>query len=135
MAHRNQFYDIFNRKIIGIAKIKAALEASTIFDKIEFSGITKEQVAAKLDDLFNRQVPRREVLLHRADGAVAEYWFKNWLHPMLKHAVPPASRDKRGCSREILKRDADQDTLRFYENGQQNFNYTLEDIESWLAED
>jgi hypothetical protein len=68
------------------------------------------------------------------DNEVTEYWFKNWLHPQLKHAVKPAPKDKRGCSKEILKRDMKRDFFNMYENGQQNFNYTLDDIKQWLGE-
>lgn len=51
---------------------------------------------------------------------------------MLKHAVNPAPKDKRGCSKNVLERDLRQDMLHYYENGQQNFNYSIDDIENWL---
>lgn len=120
-------------KLFNLEEIRTILDNSTIFDKIEFSGITREQVREKLDDLRGRQVPERRVLLEMDDEKVAEYWFKNWLHPKLKHAVKPSPKDKRGCSRATLERDAQRDAMCFYENGQQNYNYTLADVEAWLA--
>jgi len=113
-------------------EIKEVLASSTIFDKMEFSGITKEQVKEKLDYLENVQVPNREVLLDMADEDVVFYWLKNWIHPALKHAAPKSPRDKKGCSRLVLQRDMDMDSLHFYENGQFNFDYTLEDIKEWI---
>ena len=115
-----------------IEEVEQILKDSTIFDKIEFSGISKEKIQAKITDLETRQVPSRDVLLNMTDNDVAEYWFKNWLHPALKYAVPPSPRDKQGCSKAVLERDMRQDFLRMYENGQQNFNYTLDDIKNWL---
>jgi len=120
-------------KGMKVEQIEAELKASTIFDKIEFSGISKEDVAAKIKDLEERQVPEREVLLNMTDAEVVEYWFKNWLHPKLKHAVVKSPRDKRGCSKDVIAMDMKRDFLNMYENGQQNFKYTLQDIKEWLA--
>lgn len=122
----------FNTQIMNVEDIEAMLSTITIFEKIDFSNISKEQVRAKLEHLKNTQVPNRDVLLNMEDRAVTFYWFKNWLHPDLKHWVTMSPRDKRGCSREVLKKDGKRDMLNFYENGQQNFNYTLDDIEDWL---
>lgn len=115
-----------------VDEVEQILKESTIFDKMEFSGISKDQVQAKINELETIQVPNRKVLLDVPDNDVLELWFKNWLHPALKHAVPPSPRDKTGCSKLILERDIKQDFLRMYENGQQNFNYTLDDIKNWL---
>lgn len=114
-----------------VEDIEAALKSATIFDKIEFSGISRETVKAKLADLRNRQVPQRTVLLNMEDEDVVFHWFKNWLHPMLKNCVKPSPSDKRGCSKEVLERDTKRDMLAFYENGQQNYSYTLAEIEAW----
>lgn len=103
--------------------IENVLGKCTIFDKIEFSGITKKSMLAKVHDLETRQVPQRDVLLHMKDEDVAEYWFKNWLHPALKHAVgrmPPEN-----------SLAAQVNMLHFYENGQQNFAYSLQDIKNY----
>lgn len=112
-------------------ELEGVLSQSTIFDKIEFSGITKQQITDKIHDLRTRQVPQRKVLRDMPDEAVTQYWFKNWLHPNLRHWVPKPPKDTRGCSREVLERDARKGMLNFYENGQQNFSYTLADIEQW----
>ncbi len=116
----------------NIDDIKQALADNTIFDKMEFSGITKEQVKEKLHYLETDQVPNRTVLLEMNPADVVFYWLKNWIHPKLKHAAPKAPADKRGCSRRVLQIDANMDSIRFYENGQQNFSYTLADIKNWL---
>jgi len=130
----NKLQDIKNHKIWNVDEIETVLKGSTIFDKIEYSGISKENIGHKIDDLEYRQVPTRTVLLNMKDWDVTQYWFKNWLHPMLKHAVPPSSKDKRGCSKKVLEMDMKQDNLRFYENSQFNFEYTLDDIKKWLGE-
>lgn len=117
-----------------IEEIETALKACTIFDKIEFSGISKKAIKDKIKDLRERQVPNREVLLETDDEDVAEYWFKNWLHPMLKHAVRPSPKNKVGCSSRVLEVDARRDALHFFENGQQNFKYSLADVEKYCEE-
>lgn len=116
----------------NIEEIKEVLAAATIFDKMEFSNITKEQVKEKLHYLETDQVPNRDVLLEMDDEALVFYWLKNWIHPKLKSAAPKAPADKRGCSRKVLQIDAKMDSLNFYENGQQNFSYTLADVKNWL---
>lgn len=113
-------------KLWNPEEIEAILNASTIFDKIEFSGITKEQIAIKIHDLETRQVPQRDVLRNMPDGDVAEYWFKNWLHPKLKHAVTIHGNEGPIAAKRMF--------LRSYENGQQNFDYTLQDIKNWIKE-
>ncbi len=105
-------------------EIETILKECTIFDKIEFSGISKETIQTKINDLETRQVPNRDVLLNMIDYDVTDYWFKNWLHSMLKHAVTI-----HGVGGEL---NAKRAFLRNYENGQQNFDYTLEDIKNWL---
>lgn len=116
----------------NLDEIKQVLNASTIFDKLEFSGITKEQVQNQLHHLETVQVPNRTVLLKMDDEDVVFYWLKNWIHPKLKSAAPRAPGDKRGCSRRVLQLDAEMDSLHYYENGQQNFTYTLADIKEWI---
>lgn len=123
---------IKNNKIRNIDEIEIILKECSIVDKIEFSGITKEQIKEKILDLETRQVPNRTVLLNMSDKDVAEYWFKNWLHPKLKHCVPRSPSDKRGCSQKILEMDMKRDSFAFYENGQQNFDYTLDDVKQWI---
>lgn len=128
----NRLFDV--PKMYDLDEIEKILNESTIFDKIEFSGITKEAIRNKINDLETRQVPQRQVLLDCSDDKVTEYWFKNWLHPQLKHAVKPAPRDKSGCCKKVIEEDNRRDFLRFYENGQHKFNYTLDDIKQWLKE-
>jgi hypothetical protein len=128
----NKLYEI-DQTVFNIGEIEKILKESTIFDKIEFSGITVDAIEAKINDLEERQVPERKVLLDMTNEAVTEYWFKNWLHPQLKHAVKPSPLDKRGCSEEALDKDRKRDILHTYENGQHQFNYTLTDIKQWIA--
>lgn len=122
----------FNTQHMNIEDIEKMLPTITIFEKIEFSGISKEMIKAKIDYLRNVQVPNRTVLLNMNDKDVLFYWFKNWLHPNLKNWVTPSPKDKRGCSRKVLANDAKRDMLSFYENGQQNFSYTLKEIEDYI---
>ena len=105
----------------------------TIFEKIEFSHISHDAIAEKIAYLENVQVPNRSVLLNLPDEEVVFYWFKNWLHPNLRHFFRKSPADKRGCSKEILERDAKLDMLHFYENGQQNYSYVLEDIKKYIG--
>lgn len=107
--------------------------AFTIFEKIEFSDISKEVIKAKLHDLITRQVPERTVLLNADDDNVTLHWFKNWLHPNLNHFFRKSPKDKRGCSRKVIENDMAMDSLHFYENGQQNFQYTLDDIKEYVS--
>ena len=116
-----------------IKELQELVSSFTIFEKIEFTPrFTKELMKEKLHNLRTHQVPNRNVLLHMNDEDVVFYWFKNWLHPDLNHWVYPSSKDKRGCSKEQLKKDFMRDSLRFYENRQQNFKYTLQDIENYI---
>lgn len=114
--------------------VRRVLGELTIIDKIEASGITREEVRDRIEHLRNKQVPNRTVLKDMDDEDVVFYWFKNWLHPALKTLTPASPRDKRGCGAEVLLKDQERDMLRFYENGQQNFDYTMADIEAWLNE-
>jgi len=113
-------------------EIAEVLAATTIFDKMEFSNITKEAVKEKLHYLETVQVPNRDVLLEMDDETLVFCWLKNWIHPKLKHAAPAAPADKRGCTRRVLAIDAKMDSLRFMENGQHNYSYTLEDVRNWV---
>lgn len=116
------------------AEADELLQSFTIFEKIEFSDMSKKYLAAKLVDLRTRQVPQREVMLDIEDEAVVFIWFKNWLHTSLKHFFKRSSPDKRGCSKAVLEMDYKKDFRNFYENGQQMFDYTLADIDAYLEE-
>jgi len=129
-----KLYLIKAGKIRDLEEIESILKECTIFDKIEYSGISKDSIQAKIKDLETRQVLNRDVLLDTKDEDVAEYWFKNWLHPILKHCVDKSPSDKRGCSLKTIRNDYKRDSLSFYENGQQNFKYTLQDIKNWIEE-
>jgi len=118
----------------SIPEIKRVLATRDIFDKIEFSGITRESLKHKLQELRLTTVPEREVFKDVADEVVVFYWFKNWLHPQLKHYVVPSPKDKRGISRATLKRDMERDSIYFFENGQHNFSYSLEEIDNYIQE-
>lgn len=123
---------LFDTRRMLVEDIEKMLPTITIFEKIVFSNITKEQIKEKLDYIKNVQVPNRDVLLKMDDRELVFYWFKNWLHPSLKNWVIMSPTDKRGCSRRVIENDLKQDSLNFYENGQQNFNYTLDDIEKYI---
>lgn len=103
----------------------------TIIEKIEFSGITKERLEAELKAIDER-VPRRTVLLNYSDEDITELWLKNWIHPQLKHLHKGSPRDKQGVSQEGLVRDSERDTIKFYENGQHNFIYSLQHIRHYV---
>lgn len=122
------------KNTFNLDEIERILNESTIFDKIEFSGITKEQIREEIHNLETHRVPNRNVLLDMSDEDLAECWFKNWLHPKLKHAVEPSPKSKLGCSKKVLENDMKRDFLNTYENGQQNFDYTLQDVKDWLEE-
>jgi len=119
---------------LSIDDIKKELSTHTIFNKIEFSNITKESLKTKLEDLRNRQVPNREVLLHMEDEDVVFLWFKNWLHPSLKHCVVKSPKNKLGVSKKVIQDDCARDMLNFYENGQQNFNYSLQEVDDYIGD-
>lgn len=123
-----------NPRPLDADAIQRVLGEATIIDKIEFSGFTRERVQAKLEDLRTNQVPNRKVLLDMTDDEVVFYWFKNWLHPDLKDWVPRQCTDFRGCSERVIDETLRKVTLRVYENGQQNFDYTMADIDAWLEE-
>ena len=118
----------------SIAEIKETLNNTTIFDKIEFSGISKETIKEKIRHLREEQVPNRSVFLESEPEEIVFYWFQNWLHPCLKHAVAKSPLYKEGCSANVLAMDQDRDMLNFYENGQQQYKYTLSDIENYINE-
>lgn len=124
------------QRSMDIEELVALVNSFTIFEKIEFSPyLTKERIRNKLKHLREVQVPNRTVLLKMDDEAVVEYWLKNYIHPDLKHWVYPPPKDQRGCSKKTLERDMKIFNLHFYENGQQNYSYTLQDIEDYLAEE
>lgn len=123
------------QKGMDIEELTELVRSFTIQEKINFSHhLTKERLAAKLKDLRERQVPQRNVFLNAADEAVLSLWLKNFIHCDLEHWVYPAPKDKRGCSKEQLRKDAARDSLYFYENGQQNFDYTVKDIEDYIKD-
>ena len=107
------------------------LKESTIFDKIEYSNISKDRIRAKLEELDSK-VSNRTVLLNMTDNEVKEYWFKNWLHPELKHWIEKSPEGEKFISQSVRERDAQINTLNFFENSQQNFNYSLEDIIKYI---
>lgn len=99
-----------------------------IFYCIEYSGITKKQLRSKLNEIRGRAVKAVQpngIFAGKNVDEITFYWFKNWLHPMLKSRTPkPAPYP--GCMNDAYWRE--QNLRHTYENGQQNFNYTLQDI-------
>ncbi|MGL6098716.1 MAG: hypothetical protein ACRC0G_03715 [Fusobacteriaceae bacterium] len=121
-----------SKKWMSVQNVKKTLENSTIFDKIEFSNITKEQIKQKLAELDER-VPKRNVYLESSDRDIKENWFKNWLHPKLKHFVKLPNLESYGVITEKDRQNfSELNFLRTYENGQQNFKYSLDDIEEYI---
>ena len=116
---------------LPIDELQKAIASVNIIDKIEFSEISKETIKEKINHLRTVQVPNRTVFLNSDDEEIVFYWFKNWLHPKLKTITRKSPQSKVGCSRRVLENDAKRDMIAFYENGQQNYNYTLKDIEDW----
>ena len=117
---------------MDIEELITLVKSFTIQEKLAFSPhLTKERLKAKLISL-DEQVANRSVLLNMTDEAVKFYWFKNFIHCDLKHWVYPSPKDKRGCSRKVRERDMKIDTLNFYENGQQNYSYTMQDLEEYI---
>ena len=117
---------------LSLDDMKKVLKEITIIQKIEYSKISKEEIKAKIKDLRIRQVPERTVFLEADPEEIVFYWFKNWLHPKLKHIVEKSPRSKVGCSQRVIENDMKRDYFNFYENGQQNYKYTLKEIEEWL---
>jgi len=115
-------------------ELEKLVASFTIFEKIEFSDISKERIRIKLKDLRERQVPQRTVLMEMKDEDVVLYWFKNWLHPDLKEFCPEPPKSTQGCSNEVIQRDIRQRFIRTYENGQHNYDYTLEEIDEYVEE-
>ena len=106
---------------------------------IKHSGITKTRLRDEIEYIRRRA----EYAVNDPNGVfynqgktvddITFYWFKNWLHPMLKHrtALPNPSRynmndkDERKEFQDLLFRHT-------YENGQQNFDYTMETILNYI---
>jgi hypothetical protein len=107
----------------------------TILERIVYSGIPKDVLKHNLNYIVEEKVPNREGLEGISDEALADLWFKNWLHPNLKKFYRQSPNDKRGCTIAVLERDNARDFTNFYENGQQNFNYTLDDIRAYCDSD
>lgn len=116
---------------LDIKEIKSILKNTTIYDKIEFSDISKDVLKAKLDNFKNTEVKNRTVLLDVDDNRVLDLWFKNWLHCELKNWLK--LKIITNClSPRLRSKYMEWNTLCFYENGQFNFNYTIEDIENYI---
>ncbi|MGL5713213.1 MAG: hypothetical protein ACRCX2_09355 [Paraclostridium sp.] len=122
-----------SKQYMSSEQLEQCLKDSTVFDKIEFSDISKEEIKNKLIDL-DRQVAERTVYLDAEDSKIKLGWFKNWLHPKLKHFIKRKRIDSSWghVSTKDRERVAKLDYLHTYENGQQNFSYTLEDIENYI---
>lgn len=116
---------------LPLDKMEIELKKITIIDKIIFSEISKEDIKSKIKELREIDVPNRTVFLNNDSEEIVFYWFKNWLHPKLKRIIRKSPRSKVGCSQKVIENDNQRDFLNFYENGQQNYNYNLDDIEKW----
>lgn len=118
---------------MDIQILETLVRSFTIQEKLAFSPyMSKERVREKILDLRTRQVPQRDVLLNMSDEDVVFYWLQNWIHPDLSHWVYKSPVDKRGCSRQVLLRDAKVDLLHGYENSQHYYKYTMADIEEYI---
>lgn len=108
---------------------------------IEHSKITKETLKKKIEQIQKRAekaVNDKDGVFYGKGKTVDEitfYWFRNWLHPALKHRTPkpnPAmyNMDNKNEREEFLKLF----NKHLYENGQQNFNYTMQDILDYIEQ-
>lgn len=103
-----------------------------IFYCIEYSGISKERLRSKLEEIRGRAIKAVQpggIFAGRNVDEITFYWFKNWLHPALKHRTPKTA-EYPGCTND--KQWMEQFYRHTYENGQQNFNYTLQDIIAYI---
>lgn len=115
------------------------MEKQDIIFCIEHSGISKKRLRNEIEYIRARAeyAVNNPMGVFYGEGKTVEditfYWFKNWLHPMLKHRTPlpkPAcydmqNEDERKEFQELLYRHT-------YENGQQNFDYTMETILNYI---
>ena len=103
-----------------------------IIEKIEFSKITKEQLQNKIDEIIEK-LPNRRVYLETSDEKILDLWFKNWLHPKLKHKfMKPNPSAYNFRNEKDVKLYNEKYNLYFYENGQFNYDYTVQDIINYI---
>lgn len=115
------------------------MEKQDIIYCIKYSEISKEALQNKIEEIrarANHAVNDPAGVFYGEGKTVEEitfYWFKNWLHPALKQrtAAPNPSLynmrndDERKEFQKLLFRHT-------YENGQQNFDYTMETIMKYI---
>lgn len=118
------------------------MEKQDIIFCIEHSGISKETLRKKIEDIRVRaeHAVNDPMGVFHGQGKTVEditfYWFKNWLHPALKHRTPLPNPVYYDFSNRDEKEEFQEQLYRHtYENGQQNFDYTMETIMEYLRED
>ena len=116
------------------------MEKQDIIYCIKHSGITKQRLKNEIG-LHIR--PRAEFAVNDPGGVfygqgktvdeITFYWFKNWLHPMLKHRTPAPNPSRYNMNDEDERKEFQELLFRHtYENGQQNFDYTMETIMEYI---
>ena len=115
------------------------MEKQDIIYCIKHSGISKETLRNKIEAIR----PRAEHAVNDPDGVfhgqgktvddITFYWFKNWLHPALKHRTPAPNPSRYNMRDEDERKEFQELLFRHtYENGQQNFEYTMEIIMKYI---
>lgn len=105
---------------------------------MEHSGISKETLKNKIEEIHARAekaCAEGGIFEGRKVEDITFYWFKNWLHPALKHRTAKPNPNRYNMANpDELKEFNELWTKHFYENGQQNFSYTMEEILQYIEE-
>lgn len=115
------------------------MEKQNIIYCIKHSGISKERLQSKIDEIR----ARAEYAVNDPDGVfygegktveeITFYWFKNWLHPALKHRTSAPNPSMYNMRNEDDRKEFQELLYRHtYENGQWNFDYTMETILDYI---
>lgn len=106
---------------------------------IKHSNISKETLRNKIEEIK----VRASHAVNDTDGCfygkgetvekITFYWFKNWLHPALKSRTARPNPYMYNMSDDDERKEyLDLLFKRLYENGQQNFDYTMETILNYI---
>lgn len=102
---------------------------------IEYSGISKQKMKDKYAEIYDKArhaVNDPDGVFYEKGKTVDEitfHWFKNWLHPALKSRTPlPNPQNYNMENPKELEEYQNLFCQHIYENGQQNFNYTMDDL-------
>ena len=119
----------YRSRDMDIDELEEFCNSITIQEKIEFSGITPRQIVDKYAQILERVEYRHHTVLQSmSTKEVAEYWFRNWLHPALKNWVHKPPVMDTYTSAKLRDRDMRISYLRMYENGQMNYDYYVDQL-------